>query len=112
MTTGTNEITTDVASTALSPGGDIISERRGAIISETRGGFIGIGSQISVAINSGLHFPSRDWSLEGGETLSISSRMPLITPLQGVDTGVRGVTSTKPCRCGSRDLTIQLEDAA
>ncbi|ASY43886.1 hypothetical protein CJD35_05040 [Sphingobium xenophagum] len=60
----------------------------------------------------GLHFPSRDWSLEGGETLSISSRMPLITPLQGVDTGVRGVTSTKPCRCGSRDLTIQLEDAA
>jgi hypothetical protein len=47
LTTGTNEITTDVASTALSPGGgDIISERRGAIISETRGGFIGIGNAI------------------------------------------------------------------
>lgn len=45
MTTAANETTTDVASTALSPGGDIISEQRGAIISETRGGFIGIGSE-------------------------------------------------------------------
>lgn len=44
MTTAANETTTDVASTALSPGDDIISEQRGAIISETRGGFVGIGN--------------------------------------------------------------------
>lgn len=56
----------------------------------------------------GLHFPSRDWSLDGGATLAISSRMPRITPVDNVDTGVTGAVSTMPCACGSRDLTVKL----
>ncbi|MFL0413663.1 hypothetical protein ACH0AE_06495 [Sphingomonas sp. 179-A 2A2 NHS] len=56
----------------------------------------------------GLHFASRDWALAAGDTLKLSSRMPRITPLDGVDTGVEGRVSTMPCACGSRDLTITL----
>lgn len=60
----------------------------------------------------GLHFPSRDWTLSGHSTLAISSRMPFITPLDAVDTGVAGTVSTTPCGCGSRDLTIALRNDA
>ncbi|MER9064838.1 hypothetical protein [Mesorhizobium sp. M0698] len=37
-------MTTINASRALAPGGEIITESGGAIISEQRGGFVGIGS--------------------------------------------------------------------
>ncbi|WEK42385.1 MAG: hypothetical protein P0Y64_13430 [Candidatus Sphingomonas colombiensis] len=62
--------------------------------------------------NGGLHYPSRDWTLEGDPTLTISSRMPRITPLDRVDTGVAGKVSSMPCACGARDLTIVLDGAA
>jgi RHS repeat-associated protein len=55
LTKGSNETTTTIASTAPSPGGDIISEQGGAIISETRGGFVGIGSH-SLAITVGYSY--------------------------------------------------------
>lgn len=55
-----------------------------------------------------LHYRARDWSIEDGPTLRISSRMPQLTPLVGADTGVIGTTVAEPCPCGSRDGTIRL----
>ncbi|ASP89434.1 hypothetical protein CDO26_35005 (plasmid) [Sinorhizobium meliloti] len=45
MTPRLNELTTIIACRPPYTGGEIIPESRGAIISEQRGGFIGIGSQ-------------------------------------------------------------------
>ena len=55
----------------------------------------------------GLHYDDRDWSLaESGGTLRLSSRLPRITPVVDLDTGVTGHLTDTPCSCGTREGCI------
>lgn len=59
--------------------------------------------------SGGLHYDNRDWVLEAkgvAGTLHLSSRLPRITPLSDVDTGVVATISGQPCGCGTREACI------
>jgi hypothetical protein len=60
--------------------------------------------------HGGLHYDNRDWVLsDTSGTLHLSSRMPRITPLVDVDTGVVGRLSDKACTCGTRESLILVD---
>ncbi len=57
----------------------------------------------------GIHYDNRDWTLDGaGGTLRLSSRMPRITPLSNLDTGVEGRVLDTACNCGTKEALIAL----
>ena len=59
--------------------------------------------------HGGIHYDSRDWSLSGQRgTLHLSSRMPRITPVADVDTGVVGALLDTACTCGTRENLISV----
>lgn len=57
----------------------------------------------------GMHIDGREWiaSAPGG-TIILDSRLPRLTPLVALDTGVAGDVVTAPCRCGSPDPRLVL----
>lgn len=68
--------------------------------------FLGPATALECA-HGGLHYDSRDWSLETRDgTLRLSSRMPRIAPLSGLDTGVAGSVAEEACRCGTEEGRI------
>lgn len=57
----------------------------------------------------GLHYPSRDWSLEEQDgTLRLSSRMPRVTAVASLDLKLAGTPLDEPCMCGWRDGVVKL----
>lgn len=60
--------------------------------------------------HGGLHYDSRDWTLEDTDgTLQLSSRMPRITPVSQIDTGVAGKVLESACTCGTRENLISVD---
>lgn len=59
--------------------------------------------------HGGVHYDTRDWNLESkGGTLHLSSRMPRIEPVSGLDTGVAGRVAVDACSCGVPEGCIQV----
>lgn len=55
----------------------------------------------------GLHYDDRDWALDNrAGRLRLSSRLPRITPLTDIDTGVDSVLAKTPCACGTKEGCI------
>ena len=55
----------------------------------------------------GVHYDDRDWTLDdSGATLRLSSRMPRIEPVTGLDTGVAGTVLADACSCGAKEGRI------
>jgi hypothetical protein len=59
--------------------------------------------------HGGLHYDDRDWLLaEKDGRLHLSSRLPRITPVDDVDTGVSGRIAATACTCGTKEACITL----
>ena len=55
----------------------------------------------------GIHYDTRDWSLVAVDgTLRLSSRMPRVETVDGLDTGVAGAVTEGFCTCGTREGCI------
>jgi hypothetical protein len=60
--------------------------------------------------HGGVHYDSRDWNLsDAAGTLHLSSRMPRITPISDLDTGVAGHVLDMACSCGTRENLISVD---
>jgi hypothetical protein len=57
----------------------------------------------------GLHYDDRDWTLDSRNgRLFLSSRLPRITPVTDVDTGIDGSKAILPCSCGTKEGCLAL----
>jgi hypothetical protein len=64
---------------------------------------------VECSVGDGLHVSSEDWSLEvvDGE-IRITSRLPRLLPFEGQPTGLFGTVDRTPCKCGSTDARVRL----
>jgi hypothetical protein len=64
---------------------------------------------LECAAGEGLHMDGRDWALsDAGGTIRLTSRQHRISPLEDLDTGVKGKLMAMPCSCGNRDPRVIL----
>ena len=70
--------------------------------------FLGPAVSLECA-DGGLHYDNRDWLLaEADGHLHLSSRLPRITPVDNLDTGVAGCLVANACSCGTKEACISL----